>query len=81
MLRTRLLTVAAIFPLFLLALFYLPNRYWSALILLFMIISAHEWAQLFDVSKLGSALYALIIVFIAGVLCVDGLAVRARGRL
>lgn len=71
MLRTRLLTVAVIFPLFLLALFYLPNRYWSALILLFMVISAHEWARLFDVSQLGSALYALIIFMVAGALCID----------
>ncbi len=72
MLRTRLLTVAAIFPLFLLALFYLPSRYWSALILVFMIIAAHEWARLFDVSQGVAFLYGLATAVIAIVLCVDG---------
>ena len=72
MLRTRLLTIAAIFPLFLLALFYLPNRYWSGLILLFTIVAAHEWARLFDVSQVGSAWYGLATAAIAALLCVDG---------
>ncbi len=72
MLRTRLLTVAAIFPLFLWALFYLPNRYWSALILVFMIIAAHEWARLFDVSHGVAALYGMATATVAMALCLDG---------
>lgn len=72
MLRTRLLTVATIFPLFLLALFYLPNSYWSALILLLMVTAAHEWARLFDVSHAAANAFAVSTLLIAGALCLGG---------
>jgi phosphatidate cytidylyltransferase len=72
MLRTRLLTVATIFPLFLLALFYLPNSYWSALILVFMVTAAHEWARLFDISHARSIAFAVVTLLIAAGLCVGG---------
>lgn len=72
MLRTRLLTVATIFPLFLLALFYLPNSYWSALILLLMVTAAHEWARLFDISHAVAIAFAVSTLLIAGALCLGG---------
>ena len=72
MLRTRLLTVAIVFPLFLLALFKLPNVYWSALILVFMMIAAHEWARLFDVSSILSLLFGFGLAIAALALCIDG---------
>lgn len=72
MLRTRLLTVATIFPLFLLALFYMPNSYWSALILLLMVTAAHEWARLFDISHAGSIAFAVVTLLIAWGLCRGG---------
>jgi phosphatidate cytidylyltransferase len=72
MLRTRLLTVAIVFPLFLLALFYLPNRYWSVLILLLMAVAAHEWARLFNLSHAVSIGYALAIVLLSLASCVGG---------
>ena len=72
MLRTRLLTVAVVFPLFLWALFGLPTHYWSALILVFMVIAAHEWARLFDFSQTAAILFALAIGLSAFALCTGG---------
>ena len=72
MLRTRLLTVAAVFPLFLLALFYFPNQYWSALILVLMAVAAHEWARIFDMSQLTSIVFAAVTVLISLLACIDG---------
>ena len=72
MLRTRLITVAVVFPLFLWALFRLPTQYWSALILAFMLIAAHEWARLFDFSQVTALVFALAIGAIAFALCAGG---------
>jgi phosphatidate cytidylyltransferase len=72
MLRTRLITVAIVFPLFLWALFGLPARYWSALILVFMLIAAHEWARLFDFSPIVAIVFALAVGASAFALCVGG---------
>jgi phosphatidate cytidylyltransferase len=69
MLRTRLLTVAVVFPAFLAALFYLPLSYWSILILLFMAIAAHEWARLFDFPQAVAIGYALATIVAAWFLC------------
>ena len=72
MLRTRLITVAVVFPLFLWALFRLPTQYWSALILAFMLIAAHEWARLFDFSLVTALVFALAIGAMAFALCAGG---------
>lgn len=69
MLRTRLLTVAVAFPAFLLALFYLPLTYWSALILLLMAVAAHEWARLFDFPSAAAISFALATPMAAWLLC------------
>jgi phosphatidate cytidylyltransferase len=76
MLRTRLLTVAAVFPAFLLALFYLPVSYWSALILLLMAVAAYEWAGLCNCRPPAAISYALATVVVALWLCRDGAALR-----
>ena len=72
MLRTRLLTVAVIFPVFLLALFKLPNSYWSLLILVLMVTAAHEWARLFDIPQIRAMLFAFATAVIALASCVGG---------
>ena len=76
MLRTRLLTVAAVFPAFLLALFYFSLSYWSALILLLMAVAAYEWAGLFNCRQPVAISYALAAVVVAWLLCRDGTALR-----
>ena len=76
MLRTRLLTVAAVFPAFLLALFYSPVSYWSALILLLMAVAAYEWARLFDYRQPVAITYTLTTLVVAWMLCRDGTALQ-----
>jgi phosphatidate cytidylyltransferase len=76
MLRTRLLTVAIVFPLFLLALFYLPAAYWSALVLLLMAIAAYEWAGLFDLGQSVALAYGVATPLLAWILCVGGFALQ-----
>lgn len=46
MLKQRILTVAVLLPVFLAALFLLPNAYWSALLVAVLAVAAHEWARL-----------------------------------
>lgn len=46
MLKTRLLTAAVLIPLFLAALFLLPEPYWSLLMLIASLIGLWEWANL-----------------------------------
>ncbi|HUO45140.1 MAG TPA: phosphatidate cytidylyltransferase [Burkholderiales bacterium] len=46
MLKQRVLTVAVALPLFLAALFYLPNRWWALTMMLLMIAGGYEWARL-----------------------------------
>ena len=76
MLRTRLLTVAVVFPLFLLALFYLPAAYWSALVLILMAIAAYEWSSLFELGEPVSIVYAVTMPLLAWLLCVGGPALQ-----
>ncbi len=76
MLRTRLLTVAVVFPAFLLVLFYSPVSYWSAIILLLMAVAAHEWARLFDFSQPVAIAYALATPVVAWLLCRGGMTLQ-----
>lgn len=46
MLITRLVTIAVLLPLFLAALFFLPNRYWAGFLLPPLLIASLEWAAL-----------------------------------
>ena len=46
MLKQRILTVAVLLPLFLAALFLLPNLYWGVLTSAVLGLAAHEWGRL-----------------------------------
>jgi phosphatidate cytidylyltransferase len=46
MLKTRLYTIAALLPLFIAAIFYLPTAVWALLLALLMLIGAWEWGAL-----------------------------------
>ncbi|UTF60502.1 phosphatidate cytidylyltransferase [Gilvimarinus sp. DA14] len=81
MLKQRVLTAIALAAIFLLALFYLPERYFPAFIAAIVLISAWEWANLSGFEKpLSRALYvlaqgvciALVAVYI-GVIPVDAI--------
>jgi phosphatidate cytidylyltransferase len=58
MLRQRVLTAAVILPLFLAALLFLPNAYFSVLIAAVLALAAREWARIVGLGPTGQLLYA-----------------------
>jgi phosphatidate cytidylyltransferase len=62
MLKTRVLTAALLFALFLAALFWLPFRYWAALTTLATVVAAWEWAALAGVASRGRFMFAAIVL-------------------
>ena len=80
MLKQRILTVAVLLPLFLAALFALPNRLWGLLLVLVLILAAREWARLAGYGDLGRSLFPVLVALSAlAILFVDaGLAGRQR---
>jgi len=62
MLLTRVLTVAVLLPLFLVALFLLPNLYWGLLIMVVIVIAGWEWGGLAGYGVRGRALFCSVLV-------------------
>lgn len=62
MLKLRLLTVAIVLPLFLAALFMLPNAWWSAAMLGLLLVAAHEWARLCRFERGAEAVFLGLLV-------------------
>ncbi len=60
MLKQRLLTVAVVLPLFLLALFAAPAMLWGAIVGTVSIIAAWEWSRLAKMSALASSMFLVI---------------------
>ncbi len=65
MLRQRILTVAVLLPLFLAALFLLPNLYWSLLLVAVLAVAAQEWARLAGMTGLRLRLYPAVLCGLA----------------
>src|SRR5208282_80564 len=64
MLKQRILTVAVALPLFLAALFYLPNRWWGVLMAVLMLAGGNEWSRL---ARFNSVTYVIsLVILIAG---------------
>lgn len=70
MLKTRLLTAGVILPLFLSALFYLPDIFWVTLILGLTVIGAREWSRLTRLSVKHTIAFMLLTVLIGGELVI-----------
>jgi len=70
MLKQRILTVAALLPLFLAAMFWLPNRYWGLLLLFGLTIAAREWARLAGYGRVGRWSFPGLVVVVAGAILV-----------
>lgn len=68
MLKTRILTAAALLAAFLLALFLLPPLGWVLLVAAVIGVAAVEWAALCGLGRAGRGLYALGIVLAIGAL-------------
>lgn len=65
MLWQRILTAVVLLPLFLAALFLLPNLYWALLLAAFLTVAAREWARLAGFAAAGQAIYALAALILA----------------
>jgi phosphatidate cytidylyltransferase len=65
MLWQRILTAAVLLPLFLAALFLLPNLYWALLLAALLTVAAREWARLAGFAAAGQAIYALAALILA----------------
>lgn len=68
MLKDRLLTAFALIPLFIAALFFLPNSLWMILMLLISAIGAWEWAGMIKLSRVSSVIFVVLLVTLGLVL-------------
>jgi phosphatidate cytidylyltransferase len=62
MLKQRVLTVIAVLPLFLAALFFLPNSWWSLLMALLLLGGGIEWSRLAQFSNVLRAGFLLLLM-------------------
>ena len=70
MLKVRILTVTAILPLFVVALFYLPDVFWAAFLLLMTAIGAYEWSKLAKLSVRVTTVFLLLTILVGGELLI-----------
>ncbi len=66
MLFQRVLTVAVLLPLFLIALFLLPNLYWGLMLVGVVILAGREWGRLAGYSEGGGALFCALLAASCG---------------
>jgi phosphatidate cytidylyltransferase len=59
----RVLTVSIILPVFLAALFWLPQRAWGALLLVVVLLAAFEWAKLANLVTRARAAFIVLVAF------------------
>ena len=62
MLLKRVLTVAVLLPLFLAALFLLPNLVWGLALTVVAVVAGYEWGRLAGYSRAGNALFCAVLV-------------------
>ncbi len=62
MLKQRILTIAAVLPPFLAAMFLLPNSWWSIALVAPLLVAGHEWARLAGFGRMAE------VVFLAALL-------------
>jgi phosphatidate cytidylyltransferase len=79
MLKTRILTAAVLFALFLAALFWLPLRYWAVLTTLVAVAAAWEWAGLAGISTRGRLVFAGIMLLACLWITHNAIIIRAAG--
>jgi phosphatidate cytidylyltransferase len=63
MLITRLVTAGIALPIFVGALFWLPNSYWAGILLILLLVGAWEWAKLCEYARNGTWLFLSIVLF------------------
>ncbi|MDP1718640.1 MAG: phosphatidate cytidylyltransferase [Burkholderiales bacterium] len=65
MLITRLVTAAIALPMFIGGLLWLPNPYWTGILLFLLLIGAWEWTKLCGYSRTGSGLFLTAVLISA----------------
>ena len=65
MFATRLITAAILLPLFIGALLWLPNKYWAAVLLPFLLAGSWEWAALAGYRRNGRFLFSGAVLLTA----------------
>jgi len=68
MLHQRILTAAVVLPLFLAAMFLLPNVWWSVALLAPLLVAAHEWARLAGFDRGAEVAFLLTLLAICALL-------------
>jgi phosphatidate cytidylyltransferase len=68
MLKQRLVTAAVLIPLLLAAMFLLPPVWWQAILLVPLLIAAHEWAKLASFNHAREAIFMIVLVASIGAL-------------
>lgn len=79
MLKTRILTALVMLPLFLMALFRLPEQGWSAFVMLICLIGSWEWSRFIGYSGLKSVAYVAVTALLGLPLVLFGM--DANGQL
>ncbi|MBI4190560.1 MAG: phosphatidate cytidylyltransferase [Betaproteobacteria bacterium] len=62
MLKLRIVTVAVVLPLFLAAIFLLPNSWWSLALVAPLLVAGHEWSRLAGFGRNVEALFLLALL-------------------
>lgn len=62
MFTTRLITAAVLLTVFSVALAFLPNAYWSALLLVGLVVASAEWSRLAGFRRVGRGLFPLLVL-------------------
>jgi phosphatidate cytidylyltransferase len=66
MLKTRILTVVIVLPIFLSALFYLQDIFWAIFLLTLTVIAAREWSVLVKFSVKNTIIFMLSTILVSG---------------
>jgi phosphatidate cytidylyltransferase len=78
MLKLRILSVAVVLPLFVAAMFLLPNSWWSIALLAPLLVAGHEWARLAAFGRSGEALFLAALLAGCALLWIIELPAAAR---
>ncbi len=62
MLKSRILTAAAVLPLLLAAMFLLPNSWWCVVLIAPLLVAGHEWARLAGIGRGAKAAFLLALL-------------------
>ncbi len=70
MLKLRVLTAATVLPLFLAAMFALPNTWWSVLLIAPLLVGGHEWAKLSGYGRVSGQAFLWVLAGSCGLIWV-----------